>query len=289
MSAIAHLVPARVRDLGGFAVRRILPWGGGRMVGPFIFLDHMGPVGFPAGQGIDVRPHPHIGLATVTYLYEGEIVHRDSLGVVQTIRPGDVNWMTAGRGIVHSERTDSALRARGHRVHGLQSWVALPLDKEESEPWFRHYPASRLPALARDGVELRVIAGKAFGLVSPVEVFSGLFYVDLKLRAGAGIDLAPEHAERAAHVAEGEVEIEGERLGAGTIAILEPCETVRVGARGDSRLALLGGAPLEGRRLIWWNFVSSSKARIEQAKRDWAEGKFAPVPGETEFISLPRD
>ena len=289
MSAIAHLVAARRRDLGGFEVRRILPWGGGGMVGPFVFLDHMGPVAFPGGHGIDVRPHPHIGLATVTYLFDGEIVHRDSLGAVQTIRPGDVNWMTAGRGIVHSERTAPALRAQGHRLHGLQSWVALPRDREESEPWFRHYPASRLPVLARDGVALRVIAGTAFGLASPVEVFSALFYVDLTLRAGAGIDFVPEHAERAAYVVEGEVEMAGEKVGTGTIAILEAGQSVHVGARGDSRLALLGGAPLDGGRHIWWNFVSSSKARIEQAKRDWTQGNFAPVPGEAEFIPLPSD
>ena len=209
MTAIAHVVESRLRDLGGFEVRRILPFGGGRMVGPFIFLDHMGPVTFVAGQGIDVRPHPHVCLATVTYLFDGEIEHRDSLGVVQTIRPGDVNWMTAGSGIVHSERTGAALRASGHKLHGLQSWVALPLADEETEPAFHHFSSQSLPASDGAGLRLRLIAGEAFGLRSPVQVFSEMFYVDAKCDSGATLELPMEHAERAAYVVEGSIEVEG--------------------------------------------------------------------------------
>ena len=287
MSAIAHVVESRKRDLGGFEVRRILPYGGGRMVGPFIFLDHMGPVDFTAGQGIDVRPHPHVCLATVTYLFEGEIEHRDSLGVVQTIKPGDVNWMTAGNGIVHSERTGAALRASGHRLHGLQSWVALPQSDEETDPSFHHFSAKELPSRDGDGVRLRLIAGVAFGLRSPVRVFSEMFYAAASLDGNAAIDLPAEHAERAAYVVNGAIEVEGRTFGEGTLLLFTEGESVRLRAAMASRVALLGGAPLEGRRHIWWNFVASSPERIERAKRDWAYGKFAKVPGETEFIPLP--
>jgi redox-sensitive bicupin YhaK (pirin superfamily) len=287
MSAIAHVVEGRVRDIGGFEVRRVLPWGGGRMVGPFIFLDQMGPADFPVGQGIDVRPHPHIGLATVTYLYEGEILHRDSLGVVQAIQPGDVNWMTAGRGIVHSERTGPELRARGHRLAGLQSWVALPREHEEVEPAFHHFPKVALPAVERDGVRLRVIAGEAFGLRSPVRAYSEMFYVDAQLDGGAQVGLPAGYVERAAYVAAGSVEVEGSAYAAGTLLIFSEGAAATLAARGPSRIALLGGAPLEAKRHIWWNFVSSSQARIDKAKGDWAAGKFPAVPGETEFIPLP--
>jgi redox-sensitive bicupin YhaK (pirin superfamily) len=284
---IAHVVAARGRDLGGFKVRRVLPWGGGRMVGPFIFLDQMGPVAFTPGQGIDVRPHPHIGLATVTYLFEGELVHRDSLGVVQTIRPGDVNWMTAGRGIVHSERTSPEVRAGGQRMHGLQSWVALPSEYEEVEPAFDHTPAEKLPERDRDGVKLRVIAGRALGLASPVPVFSEMFYVDVAMSAGAALDVPAEYAERAAYVLQGTVTAERQDFGAGTLLIFTAGSRAQLVAKVVSRVALLGGAALEGQRHIWWNFVSSSRERIEQAKRQWAYGAFPPVPGETEFIPLP--
>jgi redox-sensitive bicupin YhaK (pirin superfamily) len=284
---IAHVVAARGRDLGGFKVRRVLPWGGGRMVGPFIFLDQMGPVEFRPGQGIDVRPHPHIGLATVTYLFEGELVHRDSLGVVQTIRPGDVNWMTAGRGIVHSERTSPEVRAGGQRMHGLQSWVALPSEYEEVEPAFDHTPAEKLPERDRDGVKLRVIAGRALGLASPVPVFSEMFYVDVAMSAGAALDVPAEYAERAAYVLQGTVTAERQDFGAGTLLIFTAGSRAQLVAKVVSRVALLGGAALEGQRHIWWNFVSSSRERIEQAKRQWAYGAFPPVPGETEFIPLP--
>jgi redox-sensitive bicupin YhaK (pirin superfamily) len=287
MSAIAQVVESRSRDLGGFEVRRILPYGGTRMVGPFIFLDHLGPVTFAAGRGIDVRPHPHVCLATVTYLFDGEIEHRDSLGVVQTIRPGDVNWMTAGSGIVHSERTGAALRASGHKLHGLQSWVALPEADEETAPAFHHFSSRQLPARDGDGLRVRLIAGEAFGLLSPVRVFSKMFYADAQLIGDATIDLPMEHAQRAAYVVEGAIEVEGRRFGEGTLLVFAEGQAARLRATGASRVALLGGAPLEGPRHIWWNFVASAPERIERAKREWAEGKFPPVPGETEFIPLP--
>ncbi|HVY04691.1 MAG TPA: pirin family protein [Burkholderiales bacterium] len=287
MSAIAQVVESRKRDLGGFEVRRILPYAGGRMVGPFIFLDHMGPVAFSAGKGIDVRPHPHVCLATVTYLFDGEIEHRDSLGVVQAIKPGDVNWMTAGRGIAHSERTGAALRAKGHCLHGLQSWVALPLADEETEPSFFHHDAADLPARTADGVALRVIAGEAFGMRSPVRVFSTMFYVDAKLDAGTVLAVPDDHAERAAYVVEGGMVIEGREFGEGTLVILRPGEHATLQARTPSRVALLGGDALEGERHIWWNFVASSQERIERAKADWKAGRFAKVPGDDEFIPLP--
>ncbi len=287
VTAIAHVVESRLRDLGGFEVRRILPFGGGHMVGPFIFLDHVGPVTFPAGQGIDVRPHPHVCLATVTYLFDGEIEHRDSLGMVQTIRPGDVNWMTAGSGIVHSERTGVALRAAGHRLHGLQSWVALPRSDEETDPAFHHFPARQLPLRDAGGVRMRLIAGEAFGLRSPVQVFSRMFYVDAACEGGATIELSIEHAERAAYVVEGSIEVEGCNFAQGTLLVFIEGEGVKLRANSPSRIALLGGAPLESKRQIWWNFVASSPERIERAKREWADGKFPPVPGEIEFIPLP--
>ena len=287
MSAIAQVVESRKRDLGGFEVRRILPYGGGRMVGPFIFLDHMGPVTFTAGQGIDVRPHPHVCLATVTYLFDGEIEHRDSLGVVQTIRPGEVNWMTAGNGIVHSERTGAALRASGHKLHGLQSWVALPQSAEEVDPSFHHFAASQLPSRDGGGVRMRMIAGEAFGLRSPVHVFSGMFYVDASMQADATLDLPAEHAQRAAYIVEGRIEVEGRTYHEGTLLLFVEGASATLRATSTSRIALLGGAALEGERHIWWNFVASSQERIERAKRQWADGKFPPVPGDPEFIPLP--
>ena len=277
----------RPRDLGGLQVRRILPYGGGRMVGPFIFLDHMGPVQFAPGAGIDVRPHPHVCLATVTYLFEGEIEHRDSLGVVQTIRPGEVNWMTAGNGIAHSERTGATLRAQGHKLHGLQSWVALPVADEETLPAFNHFSTSQLPVREQDGVVVRLIAGDAFGARSPVPVFSSMFYADVVMQAGASVTVPDEHAQRAAYIVEGEIEIERRKFGEGALLLFEEGEPARLRASGASRVAVLGGAPLDGERHIWWNFVASSPERIERAKRDWANGMFARIPGETEFIPLP--
>lgn len=258
------------------------------MVGPFIFLDHLGPAAFGPGTGIDVRPHPHIGLATVTYLFDGELVHRDSLGCLQTIRPGDVNWMTAGSGIVHSERSSPQARERGCRLHGLQSWVALPTAFEEATPAFHHHPADTLPTLDRDGAKLRVIAGSAYGLTSPVVTLSEMFYVDVELRTGAGVTVPEGYAERALYVVQGGVEVEGATFGEGTLPIFDSAARVDAQASSPSRVVLLGGAPLDGERHIWWNFVSSSSERIEQAKADWREGRFAAVPGEREVTPLPR-
>ncbi len=257
------------------------------MVGPFVFFDEMGPATFAAGQGIDVRPHPHIGLATVTYLFEGEIVHRDSLGTVQPIRPGDVNWMTAGRGIAHSERTDPAQRREGARLSGIQSWVALPRRDEETAPDFAHHPAATLPVMEGDGARLRLIAGALFGDRAPVRTFSEMFYADLSLDGGARVALPAEHEERAAFLVEGSVDVGGESFAAGQLLVFRPGTEIVIAAPGTARLMLLGGEPMDGPRHIWWNFVSSSPARIEAAKADWKEGRFAAVTGETEFIPLP--
>jgi redox-sensitive bicupin YhaK (pirin superfamily) len=287
-SPILRRIEGRARDIG-IPVRRILPAAGQRMVGPFIFLDHMGPVTLPLGGGMDVRPHPHIGLATVTYLFEGEIEHRDSLGVVQPIRPGDVNWMVAGRGIAHSERTAAELRERGVAMNGIQSWLALPRAHEETEPSFRHHPKASLPAREADGVAFRLIAGTLDGLRAPVAVFSPTFYGDLAMQSGAEFALSPEHAERAAYVAEGEIAAGGDVVGAGTLAVFAAGGAIALRARTPSRVMILGGAPMDGERLIWWNFVSSSAERIERAKDEWREGRWAKVPGDPEFIPLPDD
>jgi redox-sensitive bicupin YhaK (pirin superfamily) len=287
MSKILHVLKPHDRDLGGFSVRRLLPSLPKQAVGPFIFFDHMGPALQAAGSGMDVRPHPHIGLATVTYLYEGEILHRDSLGSVQVIRPGDVNWMTAGRGVVHSERTPDGTRARGQTLHGIQTWFALPKAYEEAEPAFFHHPAATLPLIEAPGLCLRVVAGRAYGLTSPVATFGDTLYVAGELEAGARFDVPAEHEERAVYVAEGSIELDGQTLERGQMAILAPGSMVDVSALADARLMLLGGAPLDGPRHIWWNFVASSKERIEEAKQRWAAGEFPKVPGETEFIPLP--
>ncbi|MBS1200208.1 MAG: pirin family protein [Proteobacteria bacterium] len=284
---IRKLIDPRTRDLGDLSVRRVLPAAGQQMVGSFVFFDHMGPADFAPGTGIDVRPHPHIGIATVTYLFEGTLLHRDSLGVVQEIEPGAVNWMTAGRGIVHSERTGPALRASGHRIHGIQSWVALPRDAEETEPAFRHYPAAQLPGFTVGDASLRIVAGTAFGRASPVEVRAPTLYVDVRLPAGGSLTLPAEHAERALYVAEGRATLDDAPVGTGQMAVLEPGAAPRLFALEDVRAMLLGGAPADGPRHIWWNFVSSSRERIELARRDWAEGRFPAVPGESEFIPLP--
>ncbi|HEY0180499.1 MAG TPA: pirin family protein [Dokdonella sp.] len=282
------LIEPRAHDLGGgFGVRRVLPFRLRRQVGPFVFFDHIGPSVLPAGRGLDVRPHPHIGLATVTYLYEGALTHRDSLGCEQVIRPGDVNWMTAGRGIVHSERTPADARAAGHRMHGIQTWVALPRADEEAEPEFHHHPAATLPQDERGGVRLRVIAGSAFGLRSPVRVYAPTLYVDVEFRADAVLGVPAEHEERAVHVVAGDVRVDGVAVAAGTMLVLAAGGEVEVaGARG-ARVLLCGGAALDGERFLWWNFVSSSRERIEQAKADWLAQRFGSVPGETEFIPLP--
>lgn len=289
-NVVQHVIEPRPRDLGDFAVRRVLPAPGLQTVGPFIFFDHMGPADFGPQQGVNVRPHPHIGLATVTYLFEGAFLHRDSLGTAQLIRPGDVNWMVAGRGIVHSERTPPEVRdAAGRtRAHGIQTWVALPRAEEEREPSFAHHAAASLPRVERAGVTLTVILGTAYGRRSPVDVLSPTLYVDALLAAGAAIDVETEHEQRACYVAQGCVEIDGQRFGEGQFVVLAPgAGTVAVRAVAASRLVLAGGAPLDGLRYIYWNFVSSSRERIETAKRDWRERRFAPVPGDPERIPLP--
>jgi redox-sensitive bicupin YhaK (pirin superfamily) len=281
------IVP-RSRDLGGgFTVKRVLPAIERRMVGPFVFFDQMGPTVLSQGAGLDVRPHPHIGLATVTYLFEGEILHRDSLGTVQRIRPGDVNWMTAGRGIAHSERTPPDLRPGGPRLHGIQLWVGLPKAHEEAEPAFAHHGAAELPVIEGEGKRVRLILGALYGARSPVAVFSDMFYADAALDAGTELELPAEHEERALFVAKGRAEIDGTAYEAGQLLVFAPGQPVRARALTDSHLLLLGGEPMDGPRHLWWNFVSSSKDRIEQAKRDWKEGRFVAVPGETEFIPLP--
>jgi len=284
---IEHLLRSHPRDIGGFAVRRVLPSVPKQMVGPFIFFDHMGPARLAPGGGLDVRPHPHIGLATVTYLFDGEILHRDSLGKVQPIRPGDVNWMTAGRGIVHSERTPPELRATGSGVHGIQTWVALPRDSEEVEPSFFHHPVATLPVIELPGVTVRVIAGHAFGARSPVAVFSETLYAAAELAPDATLALPPEHEERGVYVVEGSATIGETRVDPGQLAILAAGAEAEVRAQSSTVLMLLGGAKMDGPRFIWWNFVSSSKERMERAKADWREDRFAPVPGETERIPLP--
>jgi redox-sensitive bicupin YhaK (pirin superfamily) len=286
-SLIELVVEGRARDLGGFSVRRALPSLLRRLVGPFIFFDHMGPAHMPVGEGMDVRPHPHIALATVTYLFEGEIDHKDSLGSVQTVRPGDVNWMLAGRGIAHSERSSPESRRAGVRIHGIQSWVALPRDREEAEPRFDHHPSATLPKVSLEGAVLDVIAGTAYGETSPVNVLSPTLYVHAQLSAGARIPLDDEHEERALYVASGELECDGRLFGPGSLVVVRAGETVLLEADQPTRIMIIGGAKLEGERHIWWNFVSSSEERIERAKDDWKNGRFAKVPGDDEFIPLP--
>jgi redox-sensitive bicupin YhaK (pirin superfamily) len=282
-------IAPRPRDLGGFSVRRALPDDRRQMVGPFIFYDHFGPVQFAPGQGMDVRPHPHIGLATVTYLFDGRILHRDSLENVQEIAPGAMNLMTAGRGIVHSERTPPGPRAAGQKMLGVQSWLALPLEHEEIEPSFQHFGADVLPLVEDRGLFARVIAGAAFGARSPVETLSEWFYVELRLAAGATAPLDADYEQRALYLVDGAIEIAGERFEEPQLLIFSPGAAISIHARSDARMMLLGGAPLDGRRFVWWNLVSSSKDRIEQAKGDWREGRFPSVPGDSEFIPLPQD
>lgn len=279
----------RAHDIGGFEVRRALPARERQMVGPFIFFDQMGPGEFLAGKGLDVRPHPHIGLSTATYLFDGEILHRDTLGSEQPIVPGDVNWMTAGRGIAHSERTDPALRARGTRLFGIQSWVALPKHLEETAPAFVHHPGATLPVLDADGVRLRLIVGEGWGERAPVAVSSPLFYADAALAPGTALPPPDGHEERAAYVLDGEVDVAGDRFAPGRMLVFRPGDrlVLRAGPAG-ARVLLLGGAAMDGPRHLFWNFVSSSRERIEQAKQDWRAGRFGAVPGdETEFIPLP--
>jgi hypothetical protein len=287
ISPVETVIVPRARDLGGFEVRRALPSSRRQMVGPFIFFDQMGPSEFLLGEGIDVRPHPHIGLATVTYLFRGEIMHRDSLGTALPIRPGAVNWMTAGHGIAHSERSSPGERARGARLFGIQSWVALPARVEETDPAFAHHEQASLPLIDGEGKRIRLIAGTLFGERSPVPTFSEMFYADALLDAGAQLPLDAGHEERGIYVAEGRIAIAGDEFEAGQLLVFRPGDAITVIARATSRLMLLGGEPMDGPRHIWWNFVSSRKERIEQAKADWKAGRFDAVPGEIEFIPLP--
>jgi redox-sensitive bicupin YhaK (pirin superfamily) len=286
--ALELVIVPRVRDLGdGFSVRRALPHGKRQMVGPFIFFDQMGPVQLIAGQGLDVRPHPHIGLATVTYLFDGRVMHRDSEGNALEITPGAMNLMTAGRGIAHSERSPASARQGPEGMFGIQSWIALPQAHEETEPSFQHFDAASLPLIEDGGVKARVIAGSAFGRTSPVGMLSEWLYAEVVLAAGASAPLDPDQEERAIYVAEGEVDIAGDTFEAPRLLVFRPGDRITVRALRRARLMFLGGAALEGPRYIWWNFVSSRKERIEQAKEDWKTGRFAPVPNETEFIPLP--
>ena len=275
------------RDLGGFAVQRLLPAFPTKMVGPFIFFDHFGPVAFAPGEGVDVRPHPHIGLATVTYLFEGDMIHRDSLGIVQRIEPGAVNWMTAGSGIVHSERTPPEARERGNRLHGIQTWVALPKDRELAEPSFSHQPKASLPKIVRPGVSMRLLAGTAFGERAPTPIFSPMVYAAVEMQPGASLELPPEHEQRGVYAVDDGLSVAGEALPAQHLAVLPTGLTIRVETLTGARFMLLGGAAMDGDRLIWWNFVASSRALIDAASARWREQRFPPVPGETEFIPLP--
>jgi redox-sensitive bicupin YhaK (pirin superfamily) len=286
-SGVETVIVPRARDLGGFEVRRALPSASRQMVGPFIFFDQMGPAEFLLGQGIDVRPHPHIGLATVTYLIDGEIIHRDSLGTLQAIRPGEVNWMTAGRGIAHSERTAPEARTGGARLFGIQTWVALPKHAEETAPAFAHHEIGELPMVEDHGTTVRLVLGSLYGRTSPVRTFTEMFYADATLAAGARLPLEPSHEERAVYIVGGTIEIAGDKFGEAQLLVFRPGDRITIAALTPARLILLGGEPMDGPRHIWWNFVSSSKDRIDQAKADWQAGRFTPVPDESEFIPLP--
>jgi redox-sensitive bicupin YhaK (pirin superfamily) len=289
MSNIERIIEPHSRDLGdGFTVRRVLPFALRRHVGPFVFFDHFGPVALPAGTGLDVRPHPHIGLATVTYLFEGGIVHRDCLGFEQPIAPGDVNWMIAGRGIVHSERSSAEDRVLGPKMHGIQSWVALPDGDEEMDPSFHHHPKTTIPEWQIGGVTLRLVAGTAYGYESPAPVRSPTLYAEARFGEGAELAITDEHEERAVYVVSGNLACGGAPIAEGTMAVLKPGGSLTLRAEGTAHVMLVGGAPMKTERYMDWNFVSSSKSRIDQAKRDWKEGRFAKVPGDDkEWIPLP--
>ncbi len=304
--AIEHVIVPRARDIGAFEVRRALPSAQKQMVGPFIFFDQMGPAEFLIGNGIDVRPHPHIGLATVTYLFEGEVWHRDSLGTSAAIRPGEVNLMSAGRGIVHSERETSEANllsggqglshAPGHaagtqmqRLFGIQAWAALPKSHEEQAPAFAHHGTDELPRIAGEGKRVRLVMGSAYGATSPVDFPHAALFAEAVLAPGAVLPLDPDYDERAIYIASGEIDVAGDRFEAGRLIVFRPGDRISILATAQSRLMLLGGEPMDGPRHIWWNFVSSSKERIAQAKEDWRANRFALVPGdEKEFIPLPK-
>ncbi len=286
--AIETVIIPRARDLGGFEVRRALPAAERQMVGPFIFFDQFGPVVLKAGQPINVRPHPHIGLSTVTWLFDGSMLHRDSLGTAQAIAPGELNWMTAGRGIVHSERTPSADLMRDRNVFGIQSWVALPKAHEETAPGFEHVAAASLPWIIDHGIKVQVVAGSLYGATSPVKTHSELFYAEARLERGARLPLEASHEERGLYIAEGTIEIAGQQFEPNRLLVFRPGDRITIKALTPARLMLLGGEPMDGPRHIWWNFVSSSKDKIEAAKNDWKQSRFAIVPGdEKEFIPLP--
>jgi redox-sensitive bicupin YhaK (pirin superfamily) len=283
---IVEILP-KISDIGDFKVRRFLPSAVKRSVGPFIFFDEMGPVELAVGQGMDVRAHPHIGLATLTWLLEGEIVHRDSLGVTQVIRPGEINWMTAGKGIVHSERSTDHARQMVSKLYGLQIWMALANDKHEVDPDFQHYSADQLPKLERDGVKITVIAGTAWGLTSPVSIQLPTLYADICIEAGSELKIPSDQPERALYLLQGDIRVDGTEAKAGQFLILPERTSVNIQANSEARLVLLGGEPLTTRRRMWWNFVALDKERIEKAKDDWRNGRFPPVPGENDPLPLP--
>jgi redox-sensitive bicupin YhaK (pirin superfamily) len=284
---IAAILDGDAKDLGEFTVRRTLPHPARQRVGPFIFWDHMGPAEFPPGAGVSVRPHPHIGLATITYLFEGVIMHRDSLGHAQPITRGEVNWMTAGRGIVHSERSPEELVESGSSLHGIQAWVALPHELEETEPRFEHYTADQIPVVDFGGARATIIAGEAWDEASPVQTSSPTLYVEADLDAGGSIATPGGVDELAVYPVDRDVSVEGEIVAGGRMAVLNPGVAATIEAQAPSKVMILGGATLPGERILWWNFVSSSRERLDQAKRDWREDRFESVPGDTEFIPLP--
>jgi redox-sensitive bicupin YhaK (pirin superfamily) len=288
--AIENVIVPRTADLGAFEVRRALPSARTRMVGPFIFFDHFGPAEFRGGKALDVRPHPHIGLATVTYLFDGEIMHRDSLGTAMAIRPGAVNWMTAGRGIVHSERTPRERRHEGEPIHGLQMWVALPRDKEEMQAGFAHHAGDEFPLVTENGRSVRVVVGSLYGASSPVPVVHETIFGDVHLVAGSALPIDADHEERAIYTISGKIDIAGDVFEPGRLLVFKPGDRLVVNAVDNAHFVILGGAAMDGPRHIWWNFVSSRKERIEQAKAEWKAGHFQKVPGdEIEFIPLPEN
>ena len=288
-ASVEQIIVPRSKDIGGFEVRRVLPSRERRTIGPFVFFDQMGLGHFKAGRGLDVRPHPHIGLATITYLYSGEIMHRDSLNTKQVIRPGAVNLMTAGRGIVHSERSPEDSRATDSELFGLQAWIALPRAFEESDPDFSHHSADELPVIEDGGARARVLAGSAYGEIASVPVKSETLYVDLHLQPGASLPIDSPHEERGLYIAEGSIEVDGQTYPAGQLLVLKHGAHFTIGSRTGARVALLGGEPLDGPRHLWWNFVHSDKARIEQAKADWVAGRFDQVIDDSDWIPLPDD
>lgn len=285
-SGIKAVLQPQEKDLDSFTVRRLMPTSEMRSVGPFVFFDHLGPAYFPPGKGIDVRPHPHIGLATITFLFDGEILHRDSLGKVQPIRPNEINWMTAGRGIVHSERTPPELRAQGHNVHALQLWVALPEADEETEPSFTHYETEALPLIEDKERSIRVMIGEAFGVKSAVKTFSPTLYVSVDIKAGAQITVPDNVEERAVYVVAGALSTKNNVIPLHNMVVFDSTPGIELTATEDSTLVFIGGTGL-GKRTVWWNLVASRKELIEKAKQDWQEGSFPKIPGETEFIPLP--